>query len=55
MNCGSEPVAAAELGPDKITVVAKSLPQRGDLNLQIRFRHHDTRPDTTKDFVFGDQ
>ena len=41
---GSEPVAAAELGPDKVAVFAKSFAQRGDLNLQVFFRDNDAWP-----------
>src|SRR5260370_40387152 len=52
---GSEPVAAAELGPDKLAVFAKSLAQRGDLNLQVFFRNNCAWPNTAHKLVFGDQ
>src|SRR5260370_9271395 len=51
---GSEPVAAAELGPDKLAVFAKSLAQRGDLNLQVFFRNNDAWPNTAHKLVFVD-
>src|SRR5712671_7526573 len=54
-NCPSEPVAAAELSADKVSVFAKSLAQRGDLNLQILLRDNDAWPHTTQELVFGDQ
>jgi len=52
---GSEPVAAAELGPDKVATFAKSFAQRGDLNLQVFFRDNDAWPHTAHKLVFGDQ
>ena len=54
-NCGSKPVAAAELGADKVAVFAKSLAQRGDLNLQILFGDDNSWPHTAHELVFGDQ
>jgi hypothetical protein len=54
-NWGSEPVAAAELSADKVTVFAESLAQRGDLNLQIFLRDNDAWPHTAHELVFGDQ
>ena len=54
-NCGSEPVAAAELGPDKVAVFAKSFAQRGDLNLQVLLRDNNAWPNTGHKLVFGDQ
>ena len=54
-NCGSKPIAAAELSADRVAVFAKSPAQRRDLNLQVRLRHNDTRPYAAKEFVFGDQ
>ena len=54
-NCGSEPVAAAELGADKVAVFAKGLAQRGDLNLQVLLRDNDAWPHTAHKLVFGDQ
>ena len=45
-NGGSEPVAAAELGPDKFAVFAKSFAQQGDLNLQVLLRDDDAWPPT---------
>jgi len=54
-NCNSKPVAAAELGADKVAVFAKSLAQRGNLNLQVLLRDNDAWPDTAHKLVFGDQ
>src|SRR5215831_20716935 len=54
-NWGSEPVAAADLSPDKVPVFAKSLAQRGDMNLQVLLRDNDARPHTAHKLVFGDQ
>src|SRR6266851_185746 len=54
-NCGSEPVAAAELSADQVAVFAESLAQRGDLNLQVLLRHDDAWPHTAEELVFGDQ
>ena len=54
-NCGSKPIAAAELGPDKIAVFAKSLAQREDLNLQVLLRDNDAWPHAAHELFFGDQ
>jgi hypothetical protein len=54
-DCGSEPVAAAELGADKVAVFAESLAQCGNLNLQVLFRDDDARPHTPHKLVLGDQ
>src|ERR1700680_3363263 len=54
-NCGREPVTAAELGADKVAVVAKSLAQREDLSLQVLLRDNDAAPDTAHKLVLGDQ
>jgi hypothetical protein len=54
-NRSGEAVAAAELGPDKIAVFAKSLAQLGDLNLQVLLRDNDTWPHPAHELVFGDQ
>lgn len=54
-NRGSEPVAAAELGADKVAVFAESLAQCGDLNLQVLLRDNDARPHTAHKLVLGDQ
>src|SRR3984893_9794917 len=54
-NRGSEYVATAELGPDKIAVFAKSLAQRGHLNLQILLRDNDAWPHAAYELFFGDQ
>src|SRR5580700_485350 len=54
-NRSSEAVAAAELGPDKIAVFAKSLAQLGDLNLKVLLRDDDAWPHTAHELFFGDQ
>jgi hypothetical protein len=54
-NCGSEAVAAARLGADKVAVLPKSLAQRGDLNLQVLLRDSDAWPHTAHELVFGDE
>src|ERR1700736_3316044 len=54
-NRASEPVAAAELGADKVAVLPKSLAQCGDLNLQVLLRDNDAWPHTAQELVFGDQ
>ena len=54
-DCGSEPVAAAELGTDKVAIFAESLAQCGNLNLQVLFRDDDARPHTPHKLVLGDQ
>src|SRR5271165_6253888 len=54
-NSGSESVPAAELGADKVAVVAKSLAQREDLNLQVLLRNKNAWPHTAEKLVFGDQ
>src|SRR5437660_10969545 len=54
-NGGSEPIAAAEFGTDKITVFAKSSTQRGNLNLQVLLRDNDAGPTAAEELVFGDQ
>src|SRR5712691_12595769 len=54
-NCGSEPIAAAELSADKVAIFTKSLPQRGDLNLQVLFGNNDACPHTADELVLGDQ
>jgi hypothetical protein len=54
-NRSSEAVAAAELGPDKIAVFAKSLAQLGDLNPQVLLRDNDARPHSAHELFFGDQ
>src|SRR3984893_2884369 len=51
-NRGSEPVAAAELGQDKVAVFAKSLAQRGNLNLQVLLRDNDAWPHTANELFF---
>jgi hypothetical protein len=54
-NCGGEPVAAAEFGPDKIALFAESLAQQGDLNLQVLLRDNDAWPHATHELFFGDE
>src|SRR6266481_6341025 len=43
-NCSGEPVAAAELSADKVTIFAESLAQRENLNLQVLLRDNDAWP-----------
>jgi hypothetical protein len=54
-NRSSEAVAAAELGPDKFAVVAKSFAQRGDLDLEVLFRDNDAWPHAVHELFFGDE
>ena len=54
-NRSSEAVAAAELGPDKFAVFAKSFAQRGDLDLEVLFRDNDAWPHAVHELFFGDE
>jgi len=54
-NCGSEPIAAANLGADQVAVFAKSIAQCADLDLQILFRDNDAWPHPPQKFVFAHQ
>jgi hypothetical protein len=54
-NCGSEPIAAADLGADKVAVFAKSVAQRADLTFQVLFGDNDARPHMAHELVFRDQ
>jgi hypothetical protein len=54
-DCGSESVAAAELGKDEIAVFAKGSPQRGNLHFQILLGDDNARPDANEKLLFGDQ
>src|SRR5713101_3159095 len=55
VNCGSEPIAASELGADKVAVFAKNLAQRGDLNFQVLLCDNDAWPHAAEELAFGDQ
>jgi hypothetical protein len=53
-NAG-EAVAAAEFRADDIAVRAERFAQRGDLDLEVLFRHHYARPHTAEELVLGDE
>jgi hypothetical protein len=52
---GGKPVTAPELGPDKVAVFAKSLPQRRDMNLEIGLLYHDAGPNHRSEFILRDE
>jgi hypothetical protein len=52
---GGKPVTAPELGPDKVAVFAKSLPQRRDVNLEIGLLHHNAGPNHRSEFILRDE
>src|SRR6266446_9301193 len=54
-NRGGEPVAAAELGADKISIFAKSLAQRGNVNLQVLLGDKNAWPHAAQQLVLGNQ
>src|SRR5689334_6819827 len=41
---GREPIPAAEFRTNEVPVDAERFAQRGDLNLEVFFRHDDARP-----------
>jgi hypothetical protein len=52
---GGKAIAAAEFGPDKVAVLAESLAQRRDLNLEISFVYKNARPNKGQELVLCDK
>jgi hypothetical protein len=52
---GGEAVSAAEFGPDKVSVLAESLAQQEDLNLEISRIHKNARPNNGQELVLCDK
>jgi hypothetical protein len=50
-----ETITAAEFGPDEVAVLAESLAQRGDLNLEISRVDKNARPNKGHEFVLRDK
>src|SRR5207248_6166822 len=48
---GGKAIPAAEFGPDKVAVLAESLAQRADLNLETGCVHKNARPHKGQEFV----
>jgi len=51
----NEPVAAPEFCADEIAVRAERFAQRGDLNLEVLFRHNNARPHPAEQLSFRDE
>jgi hypothetical protein len=52
---GDKAIAAAEFGPDKVAVLAESLAQLRDLNLDIRCVHKSAWPNKGEEFLLCDK
>jgi hypothetical protein len=52
---GCKAIPAAEFGPDKIAVLAESLAQLADLNLEISRVDKNARPNKGQEFVLSDK
>jgi hypothetical protein len=52
---GCKAIPAAEFGPDKVTVLAESLAQQRDLNLEISRVDKNARPNKGQEFVLCDK
>jgi hypothetical protein len=52
---GCKAIPAAEFGADKVAVLAESLAQQRDLNLEVRCLDKNARPDKGHEFVFCDK
>jgi hypothetical protein len=48
-------VPSAEFSADDIAVRTERFAQRGDLNLEVLFRHHDLRPHPADELLFGQE
>lgn len=52
---GGKAIAAAEFGPDEVAVLAESLAQCRDLNLEISLGDKNARPNKGQEFVLCDK
>jgi hypothetical protein len=50
-----ESVTPAAFSADDIAVRAERFPQRGDLNLEVLFRHRDVRPNSAEELPLCDE